>query len=170
MFCYILQFYTPFFFIVLWLFLLHLRSKDHKVACLSPTEIEFPSIWGAGQLLYLYWNCRIIYRHANVFWNNLINVLQFVIILLSTEFGCLLLYLQGLILFVGALSAINYVVSCAYAQIVLQVLEVLACIARDAPHFHQLVVYLLDNFRNNKELLGKWVYFTKLISIVKKNS
>ncbi|GAB2296947.1 PtdIns(3,5)P(2) sythesis regulation factor [Dionaea muscipula] len=39
--------------------------------------------------------------------------------------------------------------------VVLLVLEVHACIAKDPQHFHQLVVYLVENFRDNNTLLEK---------------
>ncbi|XP_058108317.1 protein VAC14 homolog isoform X2 [Magnolia sinica] len=40
-------------------------------------------------------------------------------------------------------------------EVVLLVLEVHACIARDAPHFHRLVVFLVHNFRTEPSLLEK---------------
>lgn len=45
-----------------------------------------------------------------------------------------------------------------FLQVVLLVLEVHACIARDAPQFRQLVVYLMHNFRVDHSLLEKWVF------------
>ncbi|KAL9244201.1 hypothetical protein vseg_018003 [Gypsophila vaccaria] len=40
-------------------------------------------------------------------------------------------------------------------EVVLLVLEVLACIAKDTKHFHQLLVYLVENFQNDNSLLEK---------------
>uniref|UniRef100_A0A1D1ZJJ1 Protein VAC14 n=1 Tax=Anthurium amnicola TaxID=1678845 RepID=A0A1D1ZJJ1_9ARAE len=40
-------------------------------------------------------------------------------------------------------------------EVVLLVLEVHACIARDAPHFHHLIVFLVQNFRTDNSLLEK---------------
>lgn len=43
-----------------------------------------------------------------------------------------------------------------FSQVVLLVLEVHACIAKDPQNFHQLVVFLVDNFRVDTTLLEKW--------------
>ena len=43
------------------------------------------------------------------------------------------------------------------SQVVLLVLEVHACIAKDTEHFRNLLVYLLDAFQNDHSLLEKWV-------------
>ncbi|KAK9748649.1 hypothetical protein RND81_02G071900 [Saponaria officinalis] len=40
-------------------------------------------------------------------------------------------------------------------EVVLLVLEVLACIAKDTKHFHHLLVYLVENFQNDNSLLEK---------------
>ena len=40
-------------------------------------------------------------------------------------------------------------------QVVLLVLDVHACIAKDPQHFRQLVVYLVDKFRMDNSLLEK---------------
>lgn len=40
-------------------------------------------------------------------------------------------------------------------EVVLLVIEVLACVAKGPMHFHQLVVYLVENFRNDISLLEK---------------
>lgn len=44
-----------------------------------------------------------------------------------------------------------------YEQVVLLVLEVQACIARDTQHFRHLMVFLLHKFNNEQALLEKYV-------------
>lgn len=45
-----------------------------------------------------------------------------------------------------------------FFQVVLLVLEVHACIAKDPHHFHQLVVFLVHNFRVDNSLLERLVF------------
>lgn len=48
---------------------------------------------------------------------------------------------------------------------VLLVLEVLACIAKDAPHFRHLVVFLIHNFRSDHSLLEKYAHFVLFLQL-----
>lgn len=51
-------------------------------------------------------------------------------------------------------------------QVVLLVIDVHACIAEDPPHFRQLVVFLVHNFRVDNSLLEKWVSFRLFLALL----
>ncbi|XP_010271349.1 PREDICTED: protein VAC14 homolog [Nelumbo nucifera] len=96
-------------------------------AILSIARSELSSEWEATRIEALNWIATLLNRHRA-------EVLNF----LNDIFDTLL----------GALSDSS-------DKVVLLVLEVHACIARDEPHFRQLVVFLMHNFRVNLSLLER---------------
>ncbi|KAH7683471.1 Vacuole morphology and inheritance protein 14 [Dioscorea alata] len=96
-------------------------------AILSIARRELTSEWEATRIEALHWIATLLARHRAE-----------VISYLNDIFGSLL----------SALSDPS-------DEVVLLVLEVLACIAKDAPHFRHLVVFLIHNFRSDHSLLEK---------------
>ncbi|KAJ0974943.1 hypothetical protein J5N97_016908 [Dioscorea zingiberensis] len=94
---------------------------------LSITKRELTSEWEATRVEALYWIATLLTQYRAE-----------VISHLNDIFGSLL----------SALSDPS-------DEVVLLVIEVHACIARDAPHFHQLIVFLIQNFRSDLSLLEK---------------
>ncbi|PIN04964.1 hypothetical protein CDL12_22502 [Handroanthus impetiginosus] len=96
-------------------------------AILSIARRHLSSEWEATRIEALHWISTLLNRHRRV-----------VLSLLSEIFETLL----------KALSDPS-------DEVVLLVLEVHACIAKDEKHFHQLIVYLVQNFRVDYSLLEK---------------
>ncbi|XP_027360061.1 protein VAC14 homolog isoform X3 [Abrus precatorius] len=96
-------------------------------AILSIARRQLSSEWEATRIEALHWISTLLYRHRN-------EVLTF----LNDIFDTLL----------KALSDPS-------DEVVLLVLDVHACIARDPHHFRQLVVFLVHNFRLDNSLLEK---------------
>ncbi|CAK9140309.1 unnamed protein product [Ilex paraguariensis] len=96
-------------------------------AILSIARRELSSEWDATRIEALHWISTLLDRHRA-------EVLSF----LNDIFDTLL----------KALSDLS-------DEVVLLVLEVHACIAKDPQHFRQLLVYLVHNFRVNNSLLEK---------------
>ncbi|GMH20341.1 hypothetical protein Nepgr_022182 [Nepenthes gracilis] len=99
----------------------------HVGAILTVAKRHISSEWEATRIEALLWVSALLNRHRA-------EVLSF----LSDIFNTLL----------KALSDPS-------DEVVLLVLEVHACIAKDTQHFHQLVVYLVENFREDNSLLEK---------------
>ncbi|XP_043706317.1 protein VAC14 homolog [Telopea speciosissima] len=96
-------------------------------AILSIARRQLSSEWEATRIEALHWIATLLARHRS-------EVLSF----LDDIFDTLL-----------------RVLSDPSDEVVLLVLEVHACIARDAPHFRHLVVFLVHNFRVDHSLLEK---------------
>ncbi|KAM0936100.1 putative vacuole morphology and inheritance protein [Dioscorea sansibarensis] len=96
-------------------------------AILSIARRELTSEWEATRIEALHWIATLLARHRAE-----------VISYLNDIFSSLL----------SALSDPS-------DEVVLLVLEVHACIAKDAPHFRHLVVFLIRNFRSDHSLLEK---------------
>ncbi|ERM95858.1 protein VAC14 homolog isoform X1 [Amborella trichopoda] len=96
-------------------------------AILSIARRQLSSEWEATRIEALHWISTLLSRHR-------LEVLSF----LESIFDPLL----------KALSDPS-------DEVVLLVLEVHACIARDAPHFRHLIVFLVHNFRNEPSLLER---------------
>ncbi|GAB4840443.1 PtdIns(3,5)P(2) sythesis regulation factor [Ancistrocladus abbreviatus] len=96
-------------------------------AILTVAKRHLSSEWEATRIEALHWISALLSRHRAK-----------VLSLLSDIFNTLL----------KALSDPS-------DEVVLLVLEVHASIAKDPQHFHQLVVYLVENFRNDNSLLEK---------------
>ncbi|KAK4423388.1 protein VAC14 [Sesamum alatum] len=99
----------------------------HVQAILSVARRHLSSEWEATRIEALHWISTLLNRHRA-------EVLSF----LNDIFESLL----------KALSDPS-------DEVVLLVLEVHACIAKDEKHFHQLIVYLVQNFRVDNSLLEK---------------
>ncbi|KAH6830935.1 ARM repeat superfamily protein [Perilla frutescens var. hirtella] len=94
---------------------------------LAVARRHLSSEWEATRIEALHWISTLLIRHRE-------EVLSF----LSEVFETLLKALSD-----------------PFDEVVLLVLEVHACIAKDEKHFHDLIVYLVQNFRDDNSLLEK---------------
>ncbi|KAH6792684.1 ARM repeat superfamily protein [Perilla frutescens var. hirtella] len=94
---------------------------------LAVARRHLSSEWEATRIEALHWISTLLIRHR-----------EEVLSLLSEVFETLLKALSD-----------------PFDEVVLLVLEVHACIAKDEKHFHDLIVYLVQNFRDDNSLLEK---------------